>query len=147
MQIKVTVKKDQLSQINRNIGQIEQIVSKAATDVEATAKRSILLRQSKADVGREVTSGVIRNGKVKRKSRIHYPSRPGYPPNNDTGMLANSLGSRMIAKDTAEIYASAEYALGLEIGTSRTKARPFLVPALEKVRPSFVKAVKNTLGG
>jgi len=38
-----------------------------------------------------------------------------------------------------------EYGLFQELGTSRMAAQPFMVPAVEAVRPGFVKAMKGQL--
>ena len=37
---------------------------------------------------------------------------------------------------------TAEYSRGLELGTTKVAARPFMNPALESVRGSFVAAVE-----
>ena len=38
-----------------------------------------------------------------------------------------------------------EYGLYQELGTSRMGAQPFMVPAVEAVRPGFIKAMKGQL--
>ncbi len=64
------------------------------------------------------------------------PSIQGRPPGRDTGELAQSIG---IALDEdglgAAVGSELDYALFLEFGTRRMAARPFLFPALERIKP------------
>jgi hypothetical protein len=58
----------------------------------------------------------------------------------------------MVNRTTAEVSANAKYAVPLELGwTSKggntVPPRPFLEPALMKVRPAFIKAVGLVLKG
>lgn len=62
----------------------------------------------------------------------HLPSRPGEPPNFDTGFLAGAIIAEQTGPLTAEIGALAPYSAALEFGTSKVAARPFLRPARDK---------------
>ena len=42
---------------------------------------------------------------------------------------------------------TAEYAPYLEYGTRFMKEHPFVKPALEKVKPKFIRDVKKIMGG
>jgi HK97 gp10 family phage protein len=113
--------------------QIDAAVSKAAGDVEAVAKASIELRDTQYR-------------KYKRgKRRYHWSSAPGHPPNNDRGRLSNSIQHKRVGPNEYEVSAGAKYAIPLEVGTRKMAARPFMVPALMKVRPTLIAAVKSIL--
>ena len=51
----------------------------------------------------------------------------------DTGELRQSLRARKVAPKTWRISASAPHALFVEFGTRRTRAQPYLRPALRAV--------------
>lgn len=77
-------------------------------------------------------------------TRTHTASKPGDPPAKQYGFLIGGirweiLGDRM----TGRIRSQAEYSKGLEYGTPRVQARPFMRPAAEKIEPRFTKAIKD----
>lgn len=62
------------------------------------------------------------------------PSAPGDPPGVDTGNLKNSIVA--VKGETTFTYlvqVGAEYGADLEYGTSKMAARPFVLPAVERV--------------
>lgn len=65
----------------------------------------------------------------------------------DTGMLRNSIGARMVGPAAWVVESPASYSQHVEYGTSRVAARPFLHPAVEVVRPVFVRALKQLAKG
>ena len=78
----------------------------------------------------------------------HVPSKPGEPPNNDTGVLANSIEARLTSPTTAEVTASAPYAAILEYGTkdgTTLEERPYMRPALAKEGPKFKKLIQTAV--
>jgi hypothetical protein len=136
MSVTVSLKTTGIERYKANLGKINKIVGKAAADVEATAKRSIKTN----------------SGKFREYEKGHWSSPPGSPPNSDTGFLANSIMHRMMTATSAEVSAMAKYAVPLELGwTSKggntVPPRPFLDPALQHVRPAFVKALTVVLKG
>lgn len=135
MSTQVNLKTVSIDHYLNNLDKVTKIVGKAAADVEGRAKSSIM-----------------RNSARYRKYGNHWSSRPGRPPNNDTGNLANSIIHRMDSATSAEVTVLAKYAIPLEFGwTSRggntVPPRPFLNPALEKVKPAFIKALTKVLKG
>jgi HK97 gp10 family phage protein len=74
------------------------------------------------------------------------PSAPGQPPAIDTGLLHDSLQSKMTGATSAMAYTNVEYAPHLEYGTVHMEPRPFMVPAAEQVRPSFEQAMREAMG-
>ena len=136
MSVTVSLKTTGIDRYKANLGKVNKIVGKAAADVEATAKRSIKTN----------------SGKFKEYEKGHWSSPPGSPPNSDTGFLANSIMHRMLTATSAEVAAMAKYAVPLELGwTSKggntVPPRPFLDPALQHVKPAFVKALTVVLKG
>ena len=62
----------------------------------------------------------------------HVPSRPGEPPNRDTGDLQAGLKVVQTGPLSAELRSEAPHARPLEFGTSRMAARPYIRPARDK---------------
>jgi hypothetical protein len=72
------------------------------------------------------------------------PSTPGTPPARQTGNLARSFSAMQPRQVRAgrllrrvSVAASVFYGSLHELGTSRLPRRPFLVPALNKTRPTL----------
>lgn len=55
-------------------------------------------------------------------------SAPGDPPGVDTGALRASIHVEVLSTYKRGIATGVEYALPLELGTSRMAARPFMLP-------------------
>jgi hypothetical protein len=108
---------------------LQVVLNKAAQDVEARAKVSILS-----------------DGKSGRMYGPHQASAPGEAPANDLGNLAAGIavadGADALHK---RVVSNAEYSEGLELGTTKVAARPFLGPALESVRQPFTRAVQQVV--
>lgn len=105
------------------------------------AQLSTAVKLSAQDVRNECVKSIqggSRTGNVYVKRGVqHQASAPGEAPKTDTGRLVSSLGFRMTGKLTALAGSDgivAEYAKSLEFGTRNMAARPFLVPAVEKLR-------------
>lgn len=62
----------------------------------------------------------------------------------DTGRLRNSI-SHAVDGDTAYIGTNVEYAPYQELGTSKTKAQPFLKPALQNHKADYEKILQDAL--
>ncbi|HOG46295.1 MAG TPA: HK97 gp10 family phage protein [Anaerolineae bacterium] len=63
----------------------------------------------------------------------------------DTGNLKNSIQAMMEGDLTAIVGTHVEYAPHVEYGTHKMTERPYLGPAAEAVRPSFVAAMRELL--
>lgn len=59
-----------------------------------------------------------------------------------TGFMKNSIRS-VIGRLKNYVVVGAEYGIHVEFGTRRQRAQPFLIPALEAVRPKFLAAWKK----
>lgn len=85
----------------------------------------------------------ITSGSVSGKN--HVPSRPGEPPNQDTGGLGNNIEVVQRKPDLVEVSSNAEYSAPLEFGTSRMAARPFMAPARDKKRREVEELIKRAV--
>lgn len=75
----------------------------------------------------------------------HVPSAPGEPPNNDTGVLANSIETNSVGPGKVEVSANAPYAAAQEFGNSRLPARPYMRPALQQNRARIAELIKEAI--
>lgn len=77
--------------------------------------------------------------------RLHAPSLPGEPPNQDTGVLANNIETAQISPQLVEVSSSAPYSAHLEFGTSKMAERPFMRPALAKKKREVAALIARAL--
>ena len=78
----------------------------------------------------------------------HTASREGFPPNSDTGTLANSIQFEFDRSETeivGYVGTNLKYGLNLEFGTSTIKPRPWLRPAFEKNKEKFYKSCEQAI--
>ncbi len=85
----------------------------------------------------------ITTGAVSGKG--HVPSKPGEPPNQDTGVLANNIETVQVAPLRVEVSSNAPYAAALEYGTSKMAARPYMIPAVAKCRAEVTALVRKAV--
>ena len=135
-----SLKSVKLDSYRKNLGQLSQVVGKAAADIQGEASKSIAMN-----------SGHYREyyGRVQHP---HWSSPPGTPPNSDSGILAGSIKPRRLTATSYLVVVEAKYGVPLELGWisangNHVPARPFLRPAVEKVAPSFQAACKVILKG
>jgi hypothetical protein len=123
-----------------NLHKLQIAVAQAAANVEANAKDSI-----------ELGSGQYKPY-MRRNGRLHWSSPPNTPPNHDYGGLASEFKTKPDGLLRYRVDNNANYAVPLELG-HHTKAggyvapRPFMVPALQSVAPTFKRAVVVILKG
>jgi HK97 gp10 family phage protein len=75
------------------------------------------------------------------------PSSPGEAPAVMTGELVGSIQFVMTGSGQAQVGSSAEHAAPLEFGTGTMAARPFLRPAIERVRVRITNLVREGFAG
>lgn len=75
----------------------------------------------------------------------HVPSRPGEPPNNEKGTLANNIETVQKGPLLVEVSSNAAHSTPLELGTSRMSARPFMAPARDAERGNVEKLVADAV--
>jgi len=61
----------------------------------------------------------------------------------DTGKLKNSITCEFPSQTIAIIAPHTDYAIYVEIGTRRQRAKPYMRPAAEKVAPAFFAAMQR----
>jgi HK97 gp10 family phage protein len=92
----------------------------------------------KAEAQRLISAGAV-------SGKNHVPSRPGEPPNYDTGVLSSHIEASRTGPLTAEVRSSAPYAAALEFGTSKMAARPYMRPARDNKLPEVRKRFADNL--
>jgi HK97 gp10 family phage protein len=85
----------------------------------------------------------ITEGAVSGKN--HVPSRPGEPPNQDTGVLANNIETVQTGPLTVEVSSNAPYAAALEYGTSKMAARPYMARAVARKRGEIPAMIRDAI--
>lgn len=141
---------------------IQQALAQAAADVKnaaeiavvATAldlRANIVQEISKRGKGRTYTHffHTNKNGKLvqgRKRNKPHIASAPGDPPATDTGRLKNNIYFERLGATTAAVGSDLVYAVYLEYGTERMAARPFFRPAVEEIRPIFIRRMEKALG-
>lgn len=85
----------------------------------------------------------ITRGAVSGKG--HVPSRPGEPPNQDTGVLANNIETVQVGPLKVEVSSNAPYAAALEFGTSKMAERPYMRPAVAAKRDEVTELVRRAV--
>ena len=113
----------------------------------------IELREKLSQVG----SGAGYFGGSKGKGYFRTRSAPGEPPAVDTGTLRNSVQSKpqyiagtgmtsiVLTGLVAGVNKDARIPRWLEYGTSRMKARPFIAPSLQAIRPSVAGTISDQM--
>lgn len=123
----------------------------------ASAQLKLLPREKIRDVGKAL---FVAGDMIKAEAQVsittgavsganHVPSRPGEPPNEDTGDLRRSIKVVQTGPLSVRVVAGgdgAPYAPFLEFGTSRMLARPFMGPAARKRKDEAVAIVRRAVG-
>jgi HK97 gp10 family phage protein len=121
-----------------------KINSVALDSIFRAAEKAV--NNSAFDVAKEMKKSILSGSKSGRqyfiKGRRHQSSAPGQPPANSTGKLVRSI---KVTKSNSghEVKIDAEYAGYLEYGTSRMRPRPFILPALLKVKRNLLTKLKG----
>ena len=94
----------------------------------------------RAEVHRSISEGSV-------SGKHHVPSKPGEPPNRDTGNLQGGLEARLVHPALAEVESGSPHARPLEWGTSKMAARPSMRPARDKLVPTIRRLLAEKLNG
>jgi HK97 gp10 family phage protein len=121
-----------------------KINSVALDDMFRAAEKAV--NESANNVAKEMKKSILTGSKSGRqyfiKGRRHQSSSPGQPPANSTGHLVRSIKVKN-TNNGQEVTIDAEYAAFLEYGTSRMRPRPFIMPALMKVKKNLLTKLKG----
>lgn len=93
----------------------------------------------RAEAFRSISAGAV-------SGKGHIPSKPGEPPNRDTGNLQAHLRVEQTGPTKAEVRSDATYAAALEFGTSKMAERPYMRPARDKMRPAIQERLAEQFG-
>ena len=114
------------------------------------------LQGQASPVIRAMASGIVgemkrlmslpKTGRAYRRGRtaIHIASAPDEAPAVDMGTLTNSINMDMPTLTSARISINADYAAYLEYGTRFMQPRPYVTPAIDKVRTQFAGILGQT---
>lgn len=92
----------------------------------------------RAEAAHLITEGAI-------SGKGHVPSKPGEPPNEDTGHLRSNIETTQPAPLRVEVSSNAKYAVALEAGTSKMAARPYMGPASRRKKKEVVASVRAAI--
>jgi HK97 gp10 family phage protein len=91
-----------------------------------------------AEASRLITEGAV-------SGKNHVPSKPGEPPNEDTGLLRSRIEVNQVAPLRVQVSSNAPYAVELEFGTSKMAERPYMRPATKRKRKEVVALVRRAV--
>lgn len=118
--------------------------------VKAMQEAVFLVHKTAVELVQDNGSGVPQVRYTNGRKRTVLASRPGEPPNTDTGRLAQSI--KFDFRDqglTGRVGTNLNYGAWLEFGTKNTAARPWLSTALEivskEIATIFAKHVNKSI--
>lgn len=130
---------------------IDKIVGDVGLLIKTDISKSIHAHKSSGNVYTHEILAQMPNGflvKGKKRNKPHTASAPGFPPNSDSGILANfiSVEKPKFGVRVIESYGVAKkYAGWLEWGTRKILPRPVWLPAADRAKPIYKKLVQNYL--
>lgn len=113
--------------------EVDAIVQETGTEL----RNEIIIR---------VKTGSKTGRTYRRGNKTHRASAAGESPASDYGYLAGSVHKRKLGQARAKVTVDAEQGLTLEYGGRRMKPRPFVRPAVKKIYPEFINALRNLEG-
>jgi HK97 gp10 family phage protein len=130
-----------------------RIVQETAREVEGEAKLLIQnppktghiyeLGEHQVNFTTKTGKGVSFTANKGRRSILHQASAPGEAPATDTSALSNSIETKDETDLQSIVNVNAKYGLALEYGTAHILPRPFMRPAVERVRAKFFQRLKD----
>ena len=129
---------------------LQQALAQAAADVKNAAEIAVVgtALELRGNIVKSIARGPA-SGRVYEKynpRRTHQASARGEFPMTDTGRLANSIYFERLGSLTAAVGSTLAYAVYLEYKPSNVGGRPFFRPAVEEIRPIFMKRIEKALG-
>jgi len=135
-----------LKKLNRQLDRLQKDIDAPA--LKALGEAALLLHGEAVKSIQERSPGKIVNVGGRRIQR----SKPGDPPNTQTGRLVKSI--RWVLNRTqkiATVGSRLNYAFWLEFGTNKMEARPWLRPAFIKMKDAmaevYTKAISAAIKG
>ena len=119
-------------QIKLNKAELTKIINQAEN----------LVYDGSVYMAEEMKKSIASGAKSGKKYGNHTSSAPGQSPANWTGKLLKSIKIQK-TKGMAFVYITAKYAEFLEFGTSKMRARPFIMPAFIKTKKMILDRLKR----
>ena len=119
-------------QIKLNKAELTKIINQAEN----------LVYDGSVYMAEEMKKSISSGAKSGKKYGNHTSSAPGQSPANWTGKLLKSIKVQK-SKGMAFVYVTAKYAEFLEFGTSKMRARPFIIPAFIKTKKMILDRLKR----
>jgi HK97 gp10 family phage protein len=119
-------------QIKVNSAELKKIINQAEN----------LVSESSVYMAEEMKKSITSGAKSGRRYSSHTSSAPGQAPANWTGQLLKSIKVQKM-KGISFVYITAKYAQFLEFGTSKMRARPFIIPAFIKTKKYIQDKLKR----
>lgn len=80
-----------------------------------------------------------------QSGKNHVASLPGQPPRADTHRLADNIETVQPSPLHVEVSSNAPYSAALEFGTSKMAERPFMRPAVAKLRKEVSELIAKAI--
>jgi hypothetical protein len=131
------------------LANLQSALEKMGPEMQAAASKAVDVTglQLREDIQKRYTNTPQTGKRYKRGAKIHIASSPGNAPAVDTGRLRASVLFRKVGPATVDVLTRVKYGAWLEFGTSRIAARPAWVPAVEAMRPRFLKRLEAVIAG
>lgn len=128
-------KKSTIQGLDKLIKQIKEL----GADFESEAQEP--LKVAMMGIHGQAIKSIQANGSqgAPRSNGKGFHSKPGEPPNTDTGRLVSSIKFEFIEPGTALVGTNLKYGAWLEFGTQNVAARPWLAPAFLAWTPWLTK--------
>lgn len=113
-----------------NKGEFDKLINEATMITELAADKMA------ENMKKSILTGAKSGQQYYSNGKRHQSSAPGQAPANNTGALVRSIKVKKNGKE-ATISIEKDYAIYLEFGTSKMRARPFIIPAFLKTKKWF----------
>jgi HK97 gp10 family phage protein len=101
-----------------------------------------VINDSADSLAKEMKRRIKTGAKSGKQYGNHTASAPGQSPANWTGELINSISAINEGKNS-KVIVNANYAEFLELGTSKMRPRPFILPSIQKVKKDLAQKLKG----
>lgn len=133
------------NKLKRHAEKVARLVQEETFDLGNDIRNRIIESISREKSAGRVYTHYLRTNRFgqvfpyKERSKPHQASKPGDPPNTDTGMLVKSIPppSTLLNGDVVRIVVTAPHGKLLEFGTKAMEARPFMRPAFKELTKGF----------
>lgn len=148
--VKVSHKIKGVSKLQKKFQELEKEMK--AGQIKAVQDSTFLLHKTAVELIQDNSSGIPQVRYSNGRRRNVLASKPGDPPNTDTGRLVQSVKFDFQKGGlVGRVGSNLKYSAWLEFGTKDMRARPWLSTAVrivsKEVAEIFAKAVRGVLRG